>query len=225
MKSFRNFPRKCNSGFTLVELLVVMAIIAILASVITVAASSAINAAKRAKAANTATQIETGITSYYTDYGVYPVPSTVTGVDVIYNSTDKSDQQPLMFALCGNLNPSNPTTPVNAPSGVSNTRNEVFLTLKKSEVDTNGIPFNPFSSATAASIQYFFIAMDSDYSGVLGDNPSSAAPPDFTSWTTGSTSSGGKAITQPVAVWACCDPSALTTPTSSKNPAFWVHTY
>ena len=226
MKSFQNSRSNPRSGFTLVELLVVIAIIAILASVVTVAASSAINAAKRAKAANTANQIETAITSYQTEYGVYPIPSTVSGVDVIYNSTDKTDQQPLMFALCGNINPYNPTTAANNTSGVSNTRNEVFLTPKKGEVDQYGIPFNPFFTQTSTPIQYFFIAMDSDYSGILGDNPASAEPPDFTTWTTGTVQTA-KAITTPVAVWACCDTASgvLANPSTSKNPTFWPHTY
>jgi prepilin-type N-terminal cleavage/methylation domain-containing protein len=216
------FPRSpsSNSGFTLVELLVVIAIIAILASVITVAAGSAINAAKRAKAANTATQIQTAIISYQTEYGVYPIP-TATGAatDSYYNSTDVGDQGPLMIALSGNINASTATV---TTSTVPNTRNIAYLTPKKGEVDTNGILFNPFT--TAAAPQYFFIAMDSDYSGILGDS-GGAAPPNFTAWTTGTAAPAPANITQPVAIWACCDPKAITAPTTSTAPNFWVHTF
>jgi prepilin-type N-terminal cleavage/methylation domain-containing protein len=223
MKSFQNSSRHFRSGFTLVELLVVIAIIAILASVITVAAGSAINAAKRAKAANTATQIETAIASYNTEYGVYPVPAGAAAADVYYDNKDNTDQQPLIFALCGNIDPYTATT---VTSTVANTRNEVFLTPKKSEVDTNyHIPFNPFS--TAAAPQFFFIAMDADYSGILGDSGNAAGKiPNFAAWTTGNTISYAN-ITQPIAVWACCDPAYANsaTPTASTNPTFWPHTY
>jgi prepilin-type N-terminal cleavage/methylation domain-containing protein len=223
MKSFQNSRQYRPSGFTLVELLVVIAIIAILASVLTVAASSAINAAKRAKAANTATQIETAITSYYTEYGVYPLPANAPAADVLYNNSDNSDQQPLIFALCGNINPLTATT---VPSTVPNTRNEVFLTPKKGEVDsTYGIPFNPFS--TAAAPQFFFIAMDADYSGILGDSGTASSKiPNFAAWTT-NTPIVYQNITQPVAVWACCDTASgvMANPSTSKNPTFWVRTY
>jgi prepilin-type N-terminal cleavage/methylation domain-containing protein len=226
-KSARSSSR---SGFTLVELLVVIAIIAILASVVVAGANGAINAAKRVKANNAAAQLQTAIMNYYTEYGVYPVPSTAaTGSDVFYSDSDYSDQQPLMYALCGNINAYNPQT-ANNNGQVSNSRDIAFLTLKKSDVDTNGVLINPFfTSATAQQNNgYFNVAMDADYSGVLGDTGGIKLP-DFsgTIWKTGSTegyvTSG---ITQGVAIWADCDTSALP-PNEGKStsPNFWVHTY
>lgn len=206
--------RRSTSGFTLVELLVVMAIIAILASVVLVSGTAAINAAKRAKANNTASQIQLAIMNYYTEYGVYPIPAGA-GADVLYNNTDSVHQGPLMIALCGNINAYLGAT---AATVIPNTRQIAYLTPKKSEVDSKGILFNPFS--TQAAPQYFNIAMDADYSGIL------TGAPDFSTAAAGSACPpAAKPITQGVAIWACCDPKNITTPTSSKSPQLWVHTY
>ena len=73
-----------NSGFTLVELLVVIAIIAVLASVLMGAAGMAMKAAQRAKTYNTCSQIQSAAMNYFTEYSVYPVPTVpapVTGQD------------------------------------------------------------------------------------------------------------------------------------------------
>jgi prepilin-type N-terminal cleavage/methylation domain-containing protein len=225
-------PRCHYSGFTLVELLVVIAIIAILASVVTVSAGAAINAAKRAKAANQANQIQTGIMAYYSEYGVYPLPANYTGggdlLESGANGSVDSNQQYLFFALSGNINAYSPSTPSNNVAGVSNTRNIAFLTPKKSEVDTNGVMVNPFSH-TGGPYYYFSVAIDADYSGVLGDSGTvSGALPDFVNWKNNSTvtylgSSTG--ITQGAAIWSCCDANNLANWTASKTPSVWVHTY
>jgi prepilin-type N-terminal cleavage/methylation domain-containing protein len=219
-------PRCHYSGFTLVELLVVIAIIAILAAVLTVAAGSVINQAKRAKAQNSATQIQTGITNYYTEYGLYPLPTSYNGSssgDLL--EKDATTEKDLFYALCGNINAYSPQTPNNTGS-VSNARNIPFLTPKKSEVDTNGVVVTAFSSASGP-YYYFSIAMDADYSGILGDTGSvTGAMPDFTNWKANNSikylSSG---ITQGSAIWACCDPNYLTNTSGSQTPAYWVHTY
>ena len=221
-------PSRCHySGFTLVELLVVIAIIAILAAVLSVSAGAAINAAKRAKAQNQASQIQTAIMNYYTEYGVYPLPANTT-TDILEGANGANDpnEQTLFFALAGNINASTPSTPSNNASGVSNTRNIAFLTPKKSDVDTTGIIVNPFSG-TGGPYYYFSIAIDGDYSGILGDTGGVLSNmPDFVNWknnTSMSTVQGG--ITQGSAVWSCCDPSNLANWGNSKTPSDWVHTY
>ena len=208
-------------GFTLVELLVVIAIIAILASVITVAASSVINAAKRAKAGVACNQIVTAMTSYYTDYGVYPVPNTTaTGEDQYYaggpsNTADTADWASLTIALCGNINPYTSVTVTGNP--VPNSRATIYLTVQHSDVDqTTGSIKTPFPAAGGAS-QFYYAEVDSNYDNIIGTDGNI---PDFSSATSTTLSDGAK-LTTGAAAWSNCDAPAANTTT----PSHWVKTY
>ncbi|HEX4084163.1 MAG TPA: prepilin-type N-terminal cleavage/methylation domain-containing protein [Chthoniobacteraceae bacterium] len=75
--------RRCSSGydgFTLIELLTVIAIIAILMGLLLPALNSAKNAAKKVSAKNDLTQLVTAVKQFYTDYGVYPIDSSLAGI-------------------------------------------------------------------------------------------------------------------------------------------------
>ena len=219
MKRTLSFPRRnASSGFTLVELLVVIGIIAILASAVTVAASSAIKAAKRAKAANTANQIQTAVLGYYTEYSVYPVPTgTTTDYKLTDASTSAADWGVLIKALCGNINPYDASAA--AATTISNSRSIAFLSLKKADVDSlaNPAPLNPLPLEDGTA-KYFNILIDSDYDGVLGTG--TVKMPNLASATSGTDPVDGGTSTAGVAVWANCNGSKKT-----KNPAFWVKTY
>jgi len=208
-----------RSGFTLVELLVVIAIIAVLASVTLVGVSAALAAAKRAKANSTASQLQAAVLNYYTEYGVYPIPTGTAAGDYVIKDAQGNDADwgNLVCALSGNINPSTGKPVTGDP--VPNTRAIAYLTFKSSDVDAAGTPKNPLP--TGASI-FFNIAMDADYDGVLGAAPSTAALPNFATAQAGVdlTGTSGGSSTAGVAVWANCNGS-----TSSKNPSFWVHTY
>jgi prepilin-type N-terminal cleavage/methylation domain-containing protein len=217
------------SGFTLVELLVVVAIIAILAAVLLSAGSMALKAAQRAKAANMATQLQTACMGYYTEYSVYPVPTGTTTDYVIGDTAGGTDTGAivdgpawgiLLCALSGNVSPYNGTTV--AATTIANTRNIAFLTLKSSDIYSSTIlaPSNPLSSGTSI---YFNIAINSSYSGVLGTTvPSSSVMPNFATGTTSSLTLTGGTSTAGVAVWANCTGKTAAT---SCNANFWVHTY
>lgn len=66
-----------KKGFTLIELLTVIAIIGILAGLLIPAASKAMKDSAIRKAQATIASLETALSMYYTDYGVYP-PSCVS---------------------------------------------------------------------------------------------------------------------------------------------------
>jgi prepilin-type N-terminal cleavage/methylation domain-containing protein len=217
-KSLARFRLSRLSSFTLVELLVVIAIIAILAGVILSAGTAALRAALRAKAANTATQIQTACLAYYSEYGVYPIPTDLpTAKDVLIDDQNSTgDWKNLLYALCGNINPYNSTT--TAPSSPpANTRAVVFLTLKSSDVDLNNAPLNPLPPDTTHL--YFNIALDGDYDGILGTGNSAVTTmPEFSPTFS---KAGGGASTSGVAVWANCNLAGA----SYTNAAFYVHTY
>ncbi len=63
-----------RSGFTLIEMLVVIAIIAILAGLLFPAINRALETAKRNQAAADVRSIAAAITMFYNDYGYLPVP-------------------------------------------------------------------------------------------------------------------------------------------------------
>jgi hypothetical protein len=169
------------------------------------------------------------VQSYYTEYSVYPTQSGYPGTgDAYYDGSTASagGMQKLMVALCGNVNPLSPGTQVTG-NAVTNTRGISYLAPNRSDLDpTYGIFMNPFG--TSQAIPYYAMAIDTDYSGVVGDNGDAASKlPDFTKYATnytGAVLAGG--TPGGVAVWCACD-QPLTGGTSAKaSPAsFWAHTY
>lgn len=67
-----NSPRRYVSGFTLIEMLVVIAIIAVLAGLIIPAAVVVKENARRTQAATEARNLAAAITAYQAKYGLYP---------------------------------------------------------------------------------------------------------------------------------------------------------
>jgi prepilin-type N-terminal cleavage/methylation domain-containing protein len=72
---------KRKSGFTLIELLVVITIIGILASLAFPAIQGALEAAKKAEANAMVNQLKIALTSYQTEYGVWPTNATEVAFD------------------------------------------------------------------------------------------------------------------------------------------------
>jgi len=69
-------PQHSRSAFTLIELLVVIAIIAILAGLGMAGISGALKSARKAEVRAMLNQTKLAVTSYYADYGVWPIGSS-----------------------------------------------------------------------------------------------------------------------------------------------------
>jgi prepilin-type N-terminal cleavage/methylation domain-containing protein len=76
---------KGASAFTLIEMIVVMLIIATLTALFMGAATSVFDRARRTQAKNDVIQITTAVNAFYTEYGRYPVVSTIT-TDAFYGT-------------------------------------------------------------------------------------------------------------------------------------------
>ena len=126
------------SGFTLVELLVVISIIAVLAALAFPAVNGAIDSARKARARNDVTQIATAVIAYETEYGRLPTNSGGTVNKAFVDILTASD-----------------TT--------NNPRNIPFLEAsawKKGQGGTNASGFcDPWDSASV-----YKIALDTGYS-------------------------------------------------------------
>ncbi len=71
--------RKRPTAFTLIELLVVISIIIILMGLLFPAFKGVQDQAKRTQAKNDLSQLVTAVTAFYTEYGLYPIPSNLVG--------------------------------------------------------------------------------------------------------------------------------------------------
>jgi len=218
--------RQRGVAFTLVELLVVMAIIAILVGTISVSVGAVIKYAKRTKSSSMATSIQTAVQNYYTEYGVYPVdPNVSGGKDISFS--DGASWQTLTIALCGDINPLSPATTQN-PSPDLNTRKIAFFSPSRSDLDTSaatplGVPQNLFYTTGSTTLaQYYTIAIDTDYSGVVGDSGSLQIPLFPTTGTTWPAQTPDQVVGG-VLVW--CSNDQPKTPASPSIPTFWSHTY
>jgi prepilin-type N-terminal cleavage/methylation domain-containing protein len=73
-----------RSGFTLIELTVVVLLIMILMGFVFTAGQGMFDRARKTQAKNDLTQIVTAVNAYYTEYGKYPMADIKQGFDTLY---------------------------------------------------------------------------------------------------------------------------------------------
>jgi prepilin-type N-terminal cleavage/methylation domain-containing protein len=151
-----------RSGFTLLELMVVIAIVVVLAGLLFPAVQSVLERAKKVQAKNDLTQIVTAVNAFYTEYGRYPLPSTVTtDSSATYGPNGSSvENGDLMKELRGT-------------STTINTRQIVFISPPDARDQTN-----PRSGTKTTTSGYYdpwgteyAIALDADYDNQITPNP------------------------------------------------------
>jgi prepilin-type N-terminal cleavage/methylation domain-containing protein len=159
-------------AFTLIELLTVIAIIAILMGLLFPAMSAVQQKARQAQARNEVLQIVSAVKAYYTEYGKYPVPVSVTPptADTTYGDsnnggTNKSYQ---LFNIIRNVTTINATdVPNKAEVVAQNPRGIGYMegnavknpALPKGGFDKNGNFYDPWG-------QTYQVALDTSYDNV-----------------------------------------------------------
>jgi prepilin-type N-terminal cleavage/methylation domain-containing protein len=158
-----------ENAFTLIELLVVIVIISVLAGLSFPVYQSIQNSARKTQAKNDLTQIVTAVSAFYTEYGKYPIASTVTTDAAATYGQAGADSKALFDELRGKA-----TT--------LNTRQVVFISpaedtnqvSPKGKIGNDGQFHDPWSTA-------YIIRMDADYDNQITPNPygaNSGAGPD-----------------------------------------------
>ena len=134
-------------GFTLIELLTVIAVIAMLLGLAFPVFQGAIDRAKKVQAKNDVTQIVTAVNAFYTEYGRYPIDSSITSDAAAIFGGRGSTSKPVLDEL-------------RAKSVSLNTRQIVFISppedttqaTPKGKIGSDGQFRDPWGSAYAFEI-------------------------------------------------------------------------
>lgn len=136
-------PPREVAAFTLIELLIVIAIIAILAGLGFGAVGGALQSAKKAEVRSMANQIKLALTSYYSEYGIFPTALTTTDSAFLQAMTGSSAV---------------PTIP--------NRRGIRFLEVPSKFTNSSGI-VTPKGYDNRTGQINFKVVVDSDYNGKI----------------------------------------------------------
>jgi prepilin-type N-terminal cleavage/methylation domain-containing protein len=150
---------QCREAFTLIELLVVIGIIAILLGLVFPVFQGVLERAKKVQAKNDLTQVVTAVNAFNTEYGRYPIDSSVTTDSASTYGTGGTSSKAVFDELRGitaNLN----------------TRKIVFIspaedpsqTSPKGKIGSDGQFHDPWTSA-------YVIRIDADYDNQISPNP------------------------------------------------------
>ncbi len=160
-----------QSGFTLVELLVVIGIIATLATLGTVGAKASMENARKMESRADLVNVTGALNSFYSDYGIYPdVPSGTSALalaagDSVLTLDGSANAQSFVKALCGEDNTLNP-------------RDSKYLEADNAKANgSKGIAYDSNYSFNDYYGNPYVIIWDSNYDGELLDPLVGASAP------------------------------------------------
>ena len=159
-------------AFTLIELLVVIAIIAILVGLLFPAFKAVQSQARSTQAKNDLTQIVNAVNAFYTDYGKYPISTTI---DTTFGPGGTPNTNQTLFTELRGCAAAGGSCPAAA---TINTRQIVFISPP--DVKNPATPRSGIGTAAGTLGQYFdpwgnnyFIRIDGDYNNQVA-NPYTA---------------------------------------------------
>jgi type II secretory pathway pseudopilin PulG len=137
-----------RSGFTLIELTVVVLLIMILMGFVFTAGQGMFDRARKTQVKNDLTQIVTAVNAYYTEYGKYPMADIKQGFDTLYGDPNGSNGNEDVFnvlrAVASGVNAGDVLNPrkiiffnANLPKNAANPRSGV---AGQDTTGTNGSP-------------------------------------------------------------------------------------
>jgi prepilin-type N-terminal cleavage/methylation domain-containing protein len=173
-------------AFTLIELLVVIAIIGILLGLIVPSLFGVYERARKTQAKNDLTQIVNAVNAFYTDYGRYPVNSSIT-TDAYFGSGTAptgSTSAGTNDILFNELRACTATTPACLATATLNTRQIVFISPRmggRSGIATQAATINGFSVTVGAFVDPwqipYNIEIDTSYNNLVANQYPDTTPP------------------------------------------------
>ena len=130
--------RPARSGFTLIELMVVIGIIAILVAMTVPVVGRAIDSARRGQASTEVKGIEAALLQYYNEYGRFPHGNDPGGSDYRYGEGGNADNRNLMNVLRAVDNTAG------NPGHSANPRRIVFLEIPDRSLSPQGDYIDPW---------------------------------------------------------------------------------
>lgn len=143
-KSSHHIFNPARSGFTLIELMVVIAIIAVLVAMTVPVVGRAIDSARRGQASTEVKSIEAALLQYYNEYGRFPHGNDPGGSDYVYGEGGDADNRDLMNVLRA-INSNESQNPGDGIADHSaNPRRIVFLEIPDRSLSDDGDYVDPW---------------------------------------------------------------------------------
>jgi prepilin-type N-terminal cleavage/methylation domain-containing protein len=165
------FNKHGQSGFTLVELLVVIVIIATLATLGFSVGLGALQKAKRVTAQAAATNVANAVEQFYSEYNLLPDPADETADNPPYVTNNNAGNGVKLLNILSGFE--------DTTGDVQNDRKLRFLGVKEADNgNRGGIVYNDAGDAVVGLFdpwgQPYYIVLDYDYDGRLEFTPSAA---------------------------------------------------